>query len=1652
MIKVLPPKTAEVVVARERERKARTTLLMALPEDHLAKFHKMANVKEMWEAIKSRFSGNNESKKMQKYLLKQQFEEIHGAGVSHEDANEKFLRSLPSSLSQVTLIMRTKPGFDTLSFDDLYNNLRVFERDVKGTTASSLNTHNVAFVSADNSSSTNDVSTAYSVSSLSISKSQKEGSYSFFANKSSAPQLDYDDLEQINDDDMEEMDLKWQVAMISMRIKKFYKRTGRMLQFDIKDPVGFDKTKVECFNCHKMRHFARDCRAKGNQDTRKRDVRYNGNKTRDNDRIPAYQDDSKALVTIDGEDINWSGHVEEDAQKYAMMAYSYSNSGSDNEKLLKKEDLKTKFENWQNSSKNLSRLLNTQMSANDKFRLGYVDYRYGSILSYENEFLKSVIMNKESDLEDIFVNDRYAARMHAVPSPMIGNYMPSGLNVEIDNSKFTYGPKQTSTDESDSKSSEYASCESDSSVETTTSMPDLVENALKVICEPKVWTDSPIIEEYESDSDNDSVSNVQEDKEKPSFAFVVGIEPQFKNIILNGSYVPMVAGVRKPKAQWSDDERKTANLDQCLKSLIMSILPDDQMNFVINCEIDKSTWEYLILYHESPSDVKENRDFQYSPDDKEVTRSSQEYMNDLEMKFHKRALLAKCKRFFKKEVLMGFVDDESGVVGNESARNGERVKISIKKRKILGADQLIKETFSSGQKDLVFVKSSFEDSNVSKLNVERSWLSEAEKSNLPDHDTGKILPPESQVIVTDSSVIDYDYDEESTSVCSTPLPPLEKISENYYNVFFCKKCERTNHKTCNHVDYMNSINMVQHLKTQGESSSRSQSFRPLKPFLPRKHCGFNDHQSDDIHNYPTCEICGVHTTTNHNRIEWLTRGGALQANKVESSNVRRSKTPTKSGCSRHMTGVKSYLHKYVEQLSPKVVLEMTLHAPLKDIGNRYVKSGQNRSKTDKTRHGNEKSSRNRSRRRIHLKSNPINLLTLKIPKIHYTCMQTRSSSNFVSGSSSNPISTNSKHRNRIRSKPRFEPFCILIVTMADNRTMEEMLKAPTEGYGDAIVVPDILVENLEIRTSLLSLIQANQFHGFESNNPHDHIRSFNRITSTLKFRDVPNNAIKLMIFIYSLEGAAKICFYNGLNEHEQDSLNAATGRNLLRKTPQDALIIIENKSKVRYSRNKPVAFKVSTTSSDNSSSTDARIDKLADTISTLVETFNKKMTTLATVKAVEETCVICGGAHPYYDCIVTETIMDQELTESTNNVPPPVVQPSSVSTSFSTISSSKIPEVTKDTRPFLRTERALIDVYGKELTLRVDDEAITFKVGQTSKYSYNNAESINRIDVIDVSCEEYVQEVLGFSDNSKSGSPTPASDLIISFSSTSFTPFEGRDILYLEKLLNKDPSPNLPPVKTIDLKQVDATLTRPSIEKAPDLELKELPSHLEYPFLEGTDKLPVIISKELKDEEKSALLKVLKSHKRAIAWKTLRKGGITVVENEDNVLIPARCMMAIFHDMIEKTMEVFRDDFSVFGDSFSSCLSHLDKMLQRAKVDVIAKLPHPTSVKGVRSFLGMSSQQKKKFFKDVKHYFWDDPYLFKICADQMIRRRVHGQEAIDILTACHNEPTRGHHGANFTTKNIFDSGFYWPTIYRDAHDLVTRCDACQRQGKIPQRD
>ncbi|GKA72458.1 ribonuclease H-like domain-containing protein, partial [Tanacetum coccineum] len=267
------------------------------------------------------------------------------------------------------------------------------------------------------------------------------------------PQLDHEDLKQVDEFDLEEMDLKWQVAMISMRLKKFYKKAGRRLQFDAKEPVGFDKTKVECFNCHNTGHFARECRSKGNQESRRRDAGNIGYKAKDNGRRPGKQEEPKSLVTLDRE-------------------------GSD-----------------------------TEMSTRDKSRLKYGNKIYEGVLSYEKEVLEIVFDSRSSDVEDSPVYDRFAKveGMHAVPPLMTGNYMPPKSDFGIDESIFTYGPKQCKTSESDAKTGDFDYCETNSSVETLEYVPEPVVVKPKVISQPKVWSDTPIIEEYESDSDDEYV-------------------------------------------------------------------------------------------------------------------------------------------------------------------------------------------------------------------------------------------------------------------------------------------------------------------------------------------------------------------------------------------------------------------------------------------------------------------------------------------------------------------------------------------------------------------------------------------------------------------------------------------------------------------------------------------------------------------------------------------------------------------------------------------------------------------------------------------------------------------------------------------------------------------------------------------------------------------------------------------------------------------------------------------------------------------------------------------------------------------------------------------------------------------------------------------
>ncbi|GKD58731.1 reverse transcriptase domain-containing protein, partial [Tanacetum coccineum] len=193
-------------------------------------------------------------------------------------------------------------------------------------------------------------------------------------------------------------------------------------------------------------------------------------------------------------------------------------------------------------------------------------------------------------------------------------------------------------------------------------------------------------------------------------------------------------------------------------------------------------------------------------------------------------------------------------------------------------------------------------------------------------------------------------------------------------------------------------------------------------------------------------------------------------------------------------------------------------------------------------------------------------------------------------------------------------------------------------------------------------------------------------------------------------------------------------------------------------------------------------------------------------------------------------------------------------------------------RPFLRTAHALIDVYEGEIILRNDDQSLTLKCGDTPSILYNNLESLKKVDLIDVTCEEYSQEVLGFSDEIAYGNPSPGYDPI-----PMIQLHRKGDILLLESLLNSDPSSSLdqgnylPEIRK-ELKVCKSDES--SIDEPPEVELKDLPPHLEYAFLADNNKLPVIIAKDLSDDEKTALIKVLKSRKQAIAWKLFDIKGI----------------------------------------------------------------------------------------------------------------------------------------------------------------------------------
>ncbi|GJS34486.1 ribonuclease H-like domain-containing protein, partial [Tanacetum coccineum] len=285
------------------------------------------DAKSMFVAIEIRFGGNAATKKTQKTLLKQQYENFSASSaesldsifnrlqkivsrlaifdvvIAQEDLNSKFLSSLPPEWNTHVVVWINKPEVKTMSIDDLYNNFKIVEQKVKKSVGTSSGAQNLAFMTAPSISNTNDANTTISTASVSDNVV-----YAFMVKNSNGSNVLHQDLEQIHEDDLEAMDMKWQLSLLSVRAKKYYQRTSKKIFINANDTAGYDKTKVECYNCHKLRHFDRECRAPRSKDGQFRN--------QDNTRKQGNNEDksSKAMLAIDGVGFDWSDMAEEQVQ------------------------------------------------------------------------------------------------------------------------------------------------------------------------------------------------------------------------------------------------------------------------------------------------------------------------------------------------------------------------------------------------------------------------------------------------------------------------------------------------------------------------------------------------------------------------------------------------------------------------------------------------------------------------------------------------------------------------------------------------------------------------------------------------------------------------------------------------------------------------------------------------------------------------------------------------------------------------------------------------------------------------------------------------------------------------------------------------------------------------------------------------------------------------------------------------------------------------------------------------------------------------------------------------------------------------------------------------------------------------------------------
>ncbi|GKA48288.1 reverse transcriptase domain-containing protein [Tanacetum coccineum] len=647
--------------------------------------------------------------------------------------------------------------------------------------------------------------------------------------------------------------------------------------------------------------------------------------------------------------------------------------------------------------------------------------------------------------------------------------------------------------------------------------------------------------------------------------------------------------------------------------------------------------------------------------------------------------------------------------------------------------------------------------------------------------------------------------------------------------------------------------------------------------------------------------------------------------------------------------------------------------------------------------------------------------------------------------------------------------------MDDTWTMAQLLEAPTAGYEDAISCSlKTPRTNFELKHSLLNPYNNKQFFGHDKEDPHAHIRYFNKITSTMKFPNVPSTStcphpiFQQDHFYDEVPERPEYVVLQGLTKKHQFHFLHEEKMNDMARTPlnENCSAVILNKLLKKLGD--PSLFLIPCEFSGIN---------ICNALADLGASINLMQESLkASPKFIWVKALLLDKKNPISPPTVLSKSNEESLLLAVVLIPTKLVQPlqedvvqplayqapayQAPAPQTHGMSKTDFDSYIKANDAVMRNmqnQNQVLQTQGQNMQTQLNNLA-TSNQRLESMLAYKGPTIHTTSSPKVVECEpEVTKDTVPPTNNGSTEdipppcNPTPTMKQIRFYNLSTLTPFGDSDfllfeeadsflaieddptspevdptyydpdgdILLLEAILNSDPSPPPPNQGNYFLetrKDLKICEANSSVNEPPEVELKDLPPHLEYAFLEGDDKLPVIIAKDLKNEEKAALIEVLKSHKRAIAWKLSDIKGINpefcthkILMEEDyehrfhikEVLGKARCIVYRegWHDRVKNDENVL---YGSIGHRWRVAL-HVDSTPWFADF----------ANYHARNFLvkGMSSQQKNKFFKDVKHYFWDDPFLFKICADQVIWRCVHDKEALDILKACHNGPTRGHHGA-----------------------------------------